>query len=305
MKKTRFLLLGLIISIFSLVIQPIIFQNVSVYASEKQKQSSSNLKIEIVKVKDSGTSPFWSPDGKEIVYIDKGGLFVISSAGSGNERRIVNGGVRFPRWSPDGKYIAYVDRFGLRIISPHKPLQPKLLYPDNKVQMPEWSNDSQWITFYLSDLQGRPGNGVFAVNINTLKSKQFSHTGINPCWNGDGSSVFYFSDDDKNEGFGQLYLAGLNSSDVKKVAPVGGVCMNFNLEGDLLAFAPKRKDGTSRGIYVSSPFNNDEMIKLSDDGYFPSFSFDNKWISFFRHNIQRHRTDVYITPPTGGVPPLL
>ncbi len=30
---------------------------------------AADLKIEIVQIKDSGSSPFWSPDGKEIVYV--------------------------------------------------------------------------------------------------------------------------------------------------------------------------------------------------------------------------------------------
>jgi len=266
---------------------PSVFASVSV--------SAPDLKIEIVQIKDSGSSPFWSPDGREIVYVDKGGLFVIPSSRSAKERKIANGHVRVPRWSPDGKHIAFVDREGLKIISPYGG-EARLIYPDNNVQMPVWSPDSKWITFHLSELQGEAGSGVFAVNIETLKSKQLSYTGINPCFSGDGESVFYFVDDDKSKGFGRLFLAGLNNSDVEKLAPVGGVCMNFNPQRSLLAFAPKKEDGSSLGIYIASPFKNDEPVKLSENGFFPSFSFDGKWVSFFKYDPQVKNTKIYITP---------
>lgn len=261
--------------------------------------NATDLKMEIIKIKDSGTQPFWSPDGKEIVFIDEGGLFIISVVDSVKERKIANGYIRTPRWSPDGKYIAYVDRDGIKIISPWSG-QAKLIYPDNKVQMPMWSPDSKWITFYLSELQGEEGSGVFAVNVESLKTKQLSYRGINPCWSGDGKSVFYFIDNAQPEGFGELFLTDLDNSEVKKLASIGGVCMNFNSEGSLLAFAPKRKDGTSLGIYLASPFKHDEPIKLSDDGYFPSFSFNGRWVSFFKYDPQIKNTKVYITSLKGG-----
>lgn len=281
--------------IFILLLAFILIPFLCVFAPVKaaQEVKTSDLKIEIIKIKDSGTLPFWSPDGKEIVFVDKSGLFVISSSGSREERKIVSGQVRVPRWSPDGKYIAFVDRKGLKIISPQG-RETKLIYPDNNVLMPVWSQDSKWITFYLSELQGEEGSGVFAVNIETLESKQLSYTGINPSWSENGESVFYFNDS-QSEGFGQLFLADLNSEDVKKLAPIGGICMNFNPQGNLLAFAPKRKDGSSLGIYLASPYKNDEPVKLSDDGYFPSFSYDNKWISFFKYDPQIKNTKIYIT----------
>ncbi|MBI5195453.1 MAG: PD40 domain-containing protein [Nitrospirae bacterium] len=259
---------------------------------------AADLKIEIMQIKDSGSSPFWSPDGKEIAFVDKGGLFIISADGSNKNRKIVNGILRVPRWSPDGEYISYVDREGLKIISPQGK-HIKLIYPDNHVQMPIWSPDSKWIVFYLSELQGEKSSGVFTVNIETFQSKQLSYSGINPCWTGDGKSVFYFTDD-KTQDSGQLFLADLNNNSIQKIAPMGGVCMNFNPERTLLAFASKRTDGTSRGIYLAPPLQNETPIKLSDDGYFPSFSPDSKWVSFFRYEPNIKNTKIYITPSKGG-----
>jgi Tol biopolymer transport system component len=261
---------------------------------------ASELKIKIIKIKDSGFSPFWSPDGKEIVYVDKGGLFVVPSDSSEKERKIINGRVRTPRWSPDGKYIAYIDRQGLKILSPSGLGQPKLIYPDNNVQRPVWSPDSKWIAFYLSELEGEEGSGVFVVNIKTLKSKQLSYRGINPFWSGDGKSVFYFIYTDKDQGLGRIVLADLNGTITKELTFIGGLCMDFTPKGNLLTFAPNRKDGTSVGVYLASLFKDNEPIKLSDDGYFPNFSFDGKWVAFFKYEPQFKKTKIYITPSTGG-----
>ncbi len=74
---------------------------------------AADLKIEIHKIKDSGSSPFWSPDGKEIVYIDKGGLYVISADSSGKSRKIVNGAVRLPRWAFNKTALVY-EMLGVR-----------------------------------------------------------------------------------------------------------------------------------------------------------------------------------------------
>ncbi len=283
MQKRFSLFLAVLLTVFQSIYTPV---------------RASSLKIEIVQIKDSGSSPFWSPDGKEIVYIDKDGLYIVSAYIPDNGRKIVSGPVRLPRWSPDGKYIAYVNREGLKIISPDAG-HPKLIYPDNNVQMPAWSPDSKWIAFYLSDLQGEEGSGVFAVNIDTLQLKQLNYSGINPFWSGDGKFVFYFGVD-KRQRFGQLFLTDLNSSTTRKLAPIGAVCMNFNAKGDLLVFAPKKEDGTALGVHIASPFDNASPKRLTDDGYFPSFSHDDKWISFFKYDPNTKKIKIYIAPITGG-----
>jgi Dipeptidyl peptidase IV (DPP IV) N-terminal region len=59
--------------------------------------------------RDSG--PRWSPDGKQIAYLDRGNLWVMNANGS-HKSRITNQAPAYtdsrPTWSPNGRYIAFV-----------------------------------------------------------------------------------------------------------------------------------------------------------------------------------------------------
>jgi WD40-like Beta Propeller Repeat len=54
-----------------------------------------------------GSAPSWSPDGRQIVFVRKGWLW-IARLGARSLRRLVRGSA--PAWSPDGKWIAFFGR---------------------------------------------------------------------------------------------------------------------------------------------------------------------------------------------------
>jgi serine/threonine-protein kinase len=52
-------------------------------------------------------TPSYSPDGSQVIFADKDGLYAIGS--TGNARRLIaEAATNMPRWSPDGSMIAYV-----------------------------------------------------------------------------------------------------------------------------------------------------------------------------------------------------
>jgi Tol biopolymer transport system component len=63
---------------------------------------------------DGSTSASFSPDGQQIVFVDRG--FVTVRTEAGKLVRLVKGGD--PAWSPDGRLIVYAARDGLRLIGP-------------------------------------------------------------------------------------------------------------------------------------------------------------------------------------------
>jgi hypothetical protein len=57
------------------------------------------------------SGPRWSPNGKQIAYIDRGNLWVMNANGS-HKKRLTTAAPRFtdsrPTWSPNGRYLAFV-----------------------------------------------------------------------------------------------------------------------------------------------------------------------------------------------------
>jgi dipeptidyl aminopeptidase/acylaminoacyl peptidase len=61
-----------------------------------------------------GGSPDWSPNGKQIAFVDKNTIFVISPSGQGR-RRITTG--TEPAWSPDGAQLLYSYQHAVWVIN--------------------------------------------------------------------------------------------------------------------------------------------------------------------------------------------
>ncbi len=58
------------------------------------------------------SGPRWSPNGKQIAYIDRGNLWVMNANGS-HKKRLTTAAPRYtdsrPTWSPNGHYLAFVE----------------------------------------------------------------------------------------------------------------------------------------------------------------------------------------------------
>jgi len=75
------------------------------YVVNKDKQGERTI------LEDSGIYTFsgqaWSPDGREITYGHKGGIYVSNPNGR-NQKKLTKGNDAWPAWSPDGKKIVYI-----------------------------------------------------------------------------------------------------------------------------------------------------------------------------------------------------
>ncbi len=57
------------------------------------------------------SNPQWSPDGKQIAFIENGGQIAVIGAGGGKARVITKGvSYGYFRWSPDGKSLSYTQK---------------------------------------------------------------------------------------------------------------------------------------------------------------------------------------------------
>lgn len=143
--------------------------------------------------------PFWSPDGKTIVYslaerVDstgRNGLWKIPAEG-GQAWQFTDFIAEHPNWSPDGSYIIFDADSGnsIKLVSSHggKPIRivPELI-PVFRGGNPCWAPDGARFAF-------REGSNLYIGDIQTGQFENiFRQEGILPiacCWSPDGQSIY-------------------------------------------------------------------------------------------------------------------
>jgi eukaryotic-like serine/threonine-protein kinase len=146
--------------------------------------------------------PIWSPDGNRIIFASNRQLkfdLYLKDANGAQEEKVIpqDGQDRFPTdWSRDGKYVLYErmpDLWYLRLSD----LQPSLfLKTTSTLRSPRFSPDGKWVA-YSSNESGRWE--VYVTSFPEAHGKwQVSNAGgAQPRWRGDGSELFYLSNDEK------------------------------------------------------------------------------------------------------------
>jgi len=159
--------------------------------------------------------PFWSPDGKEIVFAsDREGtmdLFILPADASPERqpRRLTSGkGAEVgPAWSPDGRLIAFLDEDANLQVIEAAGGEPRLLRKTaGGAGLPSWSADSQHLAIAIRQANsGRFREGANRVVIvsaldgseATLEEPSLSfgtRDGDGPVWSPDGRKLAYAMD---------------------------------------------------------------------------------------------------------------
>jgi Tol biopolymer transport system component len=168
------------------------------------------------KLDDASLVSAWSPQGTRIAYVAPGGLWRMSAAGTQRKQLARGkGDTLAPNWSPDGKQIVFIDlaakhgtNYAVYVIGSNGQRLKKIVGGARYQNNPVWSPSGKLIMF-------ERGNALWTVKPNGHGQKRIA-TGTSPSWSPDGKSVAFDRDGDlwtmKANGTGPQLVVDVPSS---------------------------------------------------------------------------------------------
>ncbi|WP_441000536.1 S41 family peptidase [Fodinibius sp. SL11] len=169
--------------------------------------------------------PIWSPDGQKVAWFsDQSGeyqLYISDQKGLEEPRKIDLPEPTFffePKWSPNGNYIAYTDtHFRLWYVNTNTGNATHIdtdgyAHP-NRTMHPNWSPDSQWITY--SKRLPSQYHVIKVYNVETGERYQITDgmaDSIDPVWDKSGKYIYFLSSTDFGLNTGWLDMSSYDMS---------------------------------------------------------------------------------------------
>jgi hypothetical protein len=138
----------------------------------------------------SDRNPIWSPDGREIAYTSKAGIYRRSADGSGSARFVSRRGIP-TGWLPDGRILSFGSQHGVVSLALSSPTTHEVTELGAGAEG-QLSPDAAWIAYVLPEglVAQRFPAGTSRVTLAGAGAGQ-------PRWSRDGRRVFYVSADKK------------------------------------------------------------------------------------------------------------
>jgi Tol biopolymer transport system component len=195
------------------------------------------LIVPLMNTKNSVVHPDWSPDQKQIAFVDNQSsqlILHIADADGQNAQALTdlpyNSGYD-PKWSPDGRYIAYS---ASNTENRSAPVIELMLF-DTQTQtkrrltttsifrehMLFWSPDGTQITFVLYS-QERSNSDIYSINIQTGAIRTLISTASNdeyPVWSPDGRYMVFVGGQSQRG----IYMRDFETEQSSLLYPISGV----------------------------------------------------------------------------------
>jgi Tol biopolymer transport system component len=212
------------------------------------------------------SDPVWSPDGRKILFLREGSLYLMDSDGSGRMKLVDGQAISEHRWSPDGRMIAYVD---VRQMGEDAVEDLWVIQADGtgKVRLTEdafnfsWSPDGRLVYTSeadLADVHLRVINADGSGN-----ARLTSQAAFQPAWSPDGTRIAFVTLDAKDlfvinpDGTGEQSLTqGLSENDAPAWSPDGSRIAfgtTPTVPGPDMQIAVMNRDGSGKILLTGSP----------------------------------------------------
>jgi Tol biopolymer transport system component len=212
------------------------------------------------------SDPIWSPDGRKILFLREGSLYLMNADGSGRVKLADGLGISEHRWSADGRMIAYVDGRleGEGLLNDlwaiHSDGTGKIRLAENAFNF-SWSPDGRLV--YTSD--GDLAHVHFRIiNADGTGEARLStsQAGFQPAWSPDGTRIAFVTLDGKDlllinpDGTGEMSLTqGLSENDAPAWSPDGSrIAFGTAQPGAAdMEIAVMNRDGSGQAILTHPP----------------------------------------------------
>ena len=149
---------------------------------------------------DSGSNPVWSPDGRDIAYINPASNYSAYRKrvdGAGPEQPLGGPVSHLTSWSRDGQLLGTQASASLPVVLAGGKVTPILEKIEAARRQLQLSPDGKWIAYSSDESKQRTEVYVQSFPPTGIKHQISTTGGVQPRWRNDGRELFYIADDGK------------------------------------------------------------------------------------------------------------